>query len=84
MNRRVDPTGIGTNAPVMRGVTQYHAGNSIPLPSGSIARPEPVFERGYLSQALLDVCALIFLFLFIVIGSLSLPLAIGLLLFARF
>ncbi|WP_441235636.1 hypothetical protein [Bradyrhizobium sp. 930_D9_N1_4] len=66
-------------------VTKYNSGaaNLCPLPSGSISRPEPLLERGYLSQALLDIGALFFLFLFIISAALSVPLAMFLLIFAR-
>jgi hypothetical protein len=85
MTRRVGLTGISTNAPGMRGVTQYYdTRNSIPLPSGSISRIEPVLERSKVSQALLDVCALFFALLVGLSALLSVPLSIFLLLFATF
>jgi hypothetical protein len=62
---------------------QFGAENLFPLPSGSISRIEPTLERGHVSQALLDISALIFLLLFLVSAALSFPLAIFLLLFAR-
>jgi hypothetical protein len=67
-----------------RGAHAIPAPSSIPLPSGSLPRPEPFLERGYVSQALLDVGALFFLLLFLVSAALSVPLAIYLLVFARF
>jgi hypothetical protein len=67
-----------------RGAHAIPAPSSIPLPSGSLPRPEPFLERGYVSQALLDAGALIFLSLFIVSAALSVPLALFLLIFARF
>jgi hypothetical protein len=85
MIRRASLTGISTNAPDMRGVTQnYDTRNSIPLPSGSISRIEPTLERGHVSQALLDISALLYLLLFGVSVTLSIPLALCLLIFARF
>lgn len=82
MTRRAGLTGISTNAPGLIGVRNTR--RSIPLPSGSLPRPEPLLERGYLSQALLDIGAMFFLFLFIISAALSVPLAMFLLLFARF
>lgn len=69
--------------PASHGVTQYYA-NSIPLPAGSIIRPQPVLERGYVYQALLDVSALLINLL--IIGALigSLPLAILLMVLGSF
>jgi hypothetical protein len=67
-----------------RGVTQYYADNSIPLPAGSIARIKSPLERGHVSQALLDISALLLLLLFGLFAVLSVPLSIFLLLFASF
>jgi hypothetical protein len=83
MTRRASLTGISTRTPGV-GVTQYYAGNSIPLPSGSISRSEPVLERGHVSQALLDISALLFALLLVLCVLLSVPLSIFLLLFATF
>jgi hypothetical protein len=82
MSSRTATTG-SPSRPGSRGVTQYYA-DSIPLPSGNLPRPEPLLERGYVSQALLDVGALVFMSLFIVSAALSFPLALFLLLFASF
>lgn len=82
MTRRASLTGISTDAPG-RGDTQYFAGNSIPLPSGSLAQI-PRFEPLNVLQALLDVCALAFAFFFLGILALSPVLAVALMLVAKF
>lgn len=79
---RTDATGI-CHPSGSHGVTQYYA-NSIPLPSGSISRIEPAFERGHVSQALLDISALLVALLIGLSVLLSVPLSIFLLLFATF
>ena len=86
MNRRVGLTGISTNAPGTGAVTKYTSGaeNSLPLPSGSISRPEPILECGHVSQALLDLSALLLALLLGLFLLLSVPLSIFLLLFATF
>lgn len=84
MNRRVSLTGISTDAPVMRGVTQYHAGNSNSLPPSMSVSGRALLKRGYVTQALIDSTAVLFGFLFILSIALSIPLALILLLFARF
>jgi hypothetical protein len=61
-----------------------HSRNSIPLPAGSISRIEPILERGHVSQALLDISALLYLLLFGVSVTLSVPLAIYLLIVSKF
>jgi hypothetical protein len=67
-----------------RGVTQYYADNEIPLPSGSIRSPVPALKALNLSQAILDGLAVLFLFLFFAALIGSVPLAVGLLIFAKF
>lgn len=84
MSGRVSLGGTSTNPAAYGASTQYSGADSIPLPSGSISRPETLLKRGAVSQALLDVGALLFISFFIVSGALSFPLAIFLLLFARF
>jgi len=83
MTRRVSLTGISTDAPG-RGVTQYYAGNEIPLPSGSIASPVPALKSLNLAQAVLDGLTVVGGLLALVIVFGSLPLAVGLLLFGVF
>jgi hypothetical protein len=57
---------------------------SIPSPSGSIASPVPALKSLNLAQAILDGLATLVCFLFLAIMFGSLPLAIGLLIFAEF
>jgi hypothetical protein len=57
---------------------------SIPLPSGSIVSPVPALKSLNLAQAVLDGLAVLIGFLFLAILFGSLPLAIGLLIFAEF
>jgi hypothetical protein len=82
MTRRIGLTGISTNAPGLIGVRNTR--RSIPLPAGSISRPESVLERGHVSQALLDISALLAALLVGLSVLLSVPLSIFLLLFASF
>jgi hypothetical protein len=83
MTSRTVTTGINP-PPGSRGVTQYYAESSIPLPSGSVSRIEPLLERGHVSQALLDISALLLALLLVLFVLLSVPLSIFLLLFATF
>jgi hypothetical protein len=55
--------------------------DSVPLPAGSIARPEPVFKALNLTQAVIDGVAVLFGAIFFVALFGSLPLAIGLMIF---
>ena len=81
MTRRVSLTGISTDAPG-RGDTQYFAGNSKSLSPCLAGRA--LLKRGYVAQALIDSTAVLFCFLFVISVALSLPLALFLLLFAKF
>jgi hypothetical protein len=65
------------------GVTQYYA-KSIPLPSGSLWRPETALKTFNLSQAVLDGLAAIFWVLFLAALAGSLPLAVALMFVAAF
>lgn len=67
-----------------RGAHAIPAPDSIPLPAGSISRIKPTLERGHVSQALLDLSALLFVLLLGVCLLLSVPLSIFLLFFASF
>lgn len=67
-----------------RGVTQYYAGNEIPLPSGSIRSPVPALKSLNLAQAVLD-CLLVVLGLFAFAALFAgLPLAIVLMVLGVF
>jgi hypothetical protein len=57
---------------------------SIPIPSGSIASPEPVLETLNLSQAVLDGLAAVVGLLFLVALAGSIPLAVALMFVAAF
>ncbi len=86
MTRPIATTGYPSR-PASRGaVTQYTSGaaNILPLPSGSISRPESLLERRHVSQALLDLSALLLALLIGLAIVLSIPLSIFLLLFATF
>lgn len=61
-----------------RGDTQYFAGNSIPLPAGSLASPVPILKSIDLSQAILDGLAVVFGLFFLAALFGSLPLAVAL------
>ncbi|MET4210500.1 hypothetical protein [Bradyrhizobium sp. LA2.1] len=70
--------------PASRRVTQYYAGNEIPLSSGSIRSPIPILKFLNLTQAVLDGLAAIFWVFFLAALAGSLPLAVALMLFAEF
>jgi len=70
--------------PASRRVTQYYAGNSIPFAPADRPSGRALLERGYVAQALIDSTAVLIGFLFIISFALSIPLALLLLLFARF
>jgi len=80
MTRRASLTGISTRTPG-RGVTQYYAGNEIPLPSGSIRSPVPALKSLNLAQALLDGLVVVGGLIALVCVFGSIPLAIGMMLF---
>lgn len=88
MTRPDATTGARPSHPAYRGAgTQKinpRAETSIPLPSGSIASPVTALKSLNLTQAVLDGLAAVFglFFLAALIGSI--PLAIGLLIFAKF
>ena len=64
------------------GVRQSRGSSLVTMPSKSILPyPEPAFPRSKLSQALIDVIALIFFLLFLCSVAASLPLAIVMLFF---
>lgn len=67
-----------------RGDTQYFAGNSIPLPAGSIASPVPILKSLNLTQALLDGLAAVFGLFFLAALFGSLPLAVALMVLGVF
>jgi hypothetical protein len=81
LSRREAHDGGFTTLPGSHGVTQYHA-DSIPLPPRQSGRA--LLKRGYITQALIDSTAVLFCFLFVLSVALSIPLALFLLLFARF
>jgi hypothetical protein len=84
MIRRASLTGISTDAPDMRGVTQYYdTRNSNSLSPAGRMSGRALLKRGYVTQALIDSTAVLFCFLFVLSVALSLPLAIFLLLFVR-
>lgn len=58
--------------------------DSIPLPSGSIRSPVPTLKSLNLAQAVFDGLAVLFWFFFFAALFGSVPLAIGLLIFASF
>jgi hypothetical protein len=70
--------------PASRGVTQYYADNSISFAPAERLSGRALLERGYVAQALIDSTAVLFGFLFFVSLALSVPLALFLLIFARF
>jgi len=67
-----------------RGVTQYYADNSIPLPSGSIRSPVTALKSLNVAQACIDGLAVVFGFLFLCALFGSVPLAIALLILGVF
>ncbi|MFZ5713059.1 MAG: hypothetical protein ACOY3N_09485 [Bradyrhizobium sp.] len=77
MTRPIATTGAPSR-PASRGVTQYYAGNEIPLPSGSIRSPVPALKSLNVTQALLDGLAVIVCFFFLCALVGSVPLAIAL------
>jgi len=83
MTRRASLTGISTRTPG-RGVTQYYAGNEIPLPSGSIRSPVPPLKSLNLSQAILDGLAVLFGLFFLAALFGGLPLAVALMVLGVF
>jgi hypothetical protein len=87
MTRRANLTGISIRASGRSAGTQTypHAANLIPLPPDPHGlTPRALLKRGYVAQALIDSTAVLFGFLFVLSLTLSLPLALFLLLFGRF
>lgn len=83
MSGRISLTGISTN-PAAYGARNTGADSKslTPDPHGLSARA--LLKRGYVTQALIDSTAVLFGFLFVLSLTLSLPLAVLLLLFGRF
>ena len=70
--------------PGSRGVTLYHADTLNSFSPDPELSARALLERGYVAQALIDSTAMLFCFLFLLCVALSFPLALFLLLFARF
>jgi hypothetical protein len=75
---------LDTQAGSRGAVTQHTSGAEILLPAGSIASPVSVLKSLNLTQAILDGLAVLFGFLFLAALVGSVPLAIGLLIFAKY
>jgi hypothetical protein len=82
MNRRVADGDLQRAGSL--GVTQYYAKASIPLSPAGRMSGRALLKRGYVTQALIDSTAVLFCFLFVLSVALSIPLALFLLLVARF
>jgi hypothetical protein len=74
----------GTSADRLSREASTHFAIEFPLPSGSIRSPVTALKSLNLTQAVLDGLAVVFWFLFFAALIGSLPLAIGLMIFAKF
>jgi hypothetical protein len=83
MTSRSATTG-GASADRLSREASTHFATEYPLPSGSIRSPVSALKSLNLTQAILDGLAVLFWFLFVAAMVGSIPLAIGLLIFAKF
>jgi hypothetical protein len=74
----------GASADRLSREANTHFASEYPLPSGSIRSPVPALKALNLAQAVLDGLAVLFGLLFFAALIGSVPLAIGLLIFAKF
>jgi hypothetical protein len=74
----------GASADRLSREANTHFATEFPLPSGSIRSPVGTLKSLNLTQAVLDGLAVLFGFLFVAAMVGSIPLAIGLLIFAKF
>lgn len=74
-----------SNCDAMQSALNLSLGNSVSFPPNlHRLSARALLKRGYVTQALIDSTAVLFCFLFLLSVALSIPLAIFLLLFARF
>ncbi len=76
MTQRASLTGISTGAPVVGATGHCYAEPLIHSSCGIAVRAEPVFKRGRLAQACLDIGALLIAFGFVIAIALSIPLSV--------